>query len=296
MNGLIVLDKPAGMTSFACCAAVRRLTGEKKVGHAGTLDPMATGVLPLLLGKATRALDFLPEHDKRYTAGVRLGLTSDTLDITGRLSATGAPLPDRTAVEAALAGFRGDIEQIPPMVSAVHHNGERLYELARRGEVVERAARPVTVYALELLDYSPATGDAVLDCHCSAGTYIRTLADDLGRVLGCGAVLTALRRTLAAGYGTERCVPLEQLRECAAAGTLEGAVVPVDRVLSHFPALTVTAPQAVRFRNGGALAQDRLSRPVDTTVRVYAPDGGFLGLGSPDAERQELAVARLFCD
>ena len=292
VNGILCLDKPAEMTSFSCCAVVRRLLGTKKVGHAGTLDPMATGVLPILVGNATRALDFLPDHNKRYVATLRFGAVSDTLDVWGEVSETGAPLPNEAAVMAALEQFRGDIWQVPPMMSALKKDGVRLYELARRGEVIERAARPVTVHALSLLAFDPVAGTAVLDCTCSKGTYIRTLCDDLGRALGCGAVMTALRRTMAVGLGEEHAVPLETARTLAEDGTLTAQLIPLDTALGVYPSLTVTAGQATRFENGGALALDRLSCVPTKLTRVYAPDGRFLGLGRPD--EGELRVARLF--
>lgn len=292
MNGILCLDKPAEMTSFSCCAVMRRLLSEKKVGHAGTLDPMATGVLPILAGNATRALDWLPIHDKSYTATLRFGFVSDTLDVWGQVTPTGAPLPTLDAIEAALPPFRGDILQVPPMTSALKQDGVRLYELARKGVEVERSARPVTVYALDILDFDPAAGELTLHCACSKGTYIRTLCDDLGRVLGCGAVMTALRRTMAAGFSLENCITLDEARKLAETGELSSRLLPVEQALITYPAVTVTEKQAIRFQNGGGLALDRLHTSVTGTVRVMAPDGTFLGLGIPTEE--ELTVGRLF--
>lgn len=292
MTGVLCVDKPQQMTSFACCAVLRRLLGEKKVGHTGTLDPMATGVLPLLTGKATRVLDLLPDSNKEYVAVCRFGYTSDTLDVWGQVTPTGAALPAKEAVEAALSAFRGPILQRPPMTSALKYNGKRLYELARQGIEVERPARPVTVYALELTDFDPAAGEATLRCVCSAGTYVRSLCDDIGRTLGCGGVMSALRRTAAAGFTEADCLTVEELKALAQTGELASRLRPVDQVLGVYPALTVTAPQATRFRNGGALDLDRLTRPVTGRVRVYHPDGTFLGVGHPTGET--LAVLRLF--
>lgn len=290
MNGILCLDKPQDMTSFVACARVRRLLGVKKTGHAGTLDPMATGVLPILCGNATRALDWLPSHDKRYLVTVTFGMISDTGDIWGATEQTGRPLPTRDAVEDALCAFRGDILQVPPMMSALKKDGVRLYELHRRGIEVEREARPVTVHTLDLISFD---GDTLtLDCHCSKGTYMRTIAEDLGNALGCGALMSGLRRTLAAGFAIDECFTLEQLGAFAEDGTLTEHVLPVDRVLSCYPSVTVTAPQANRFSNGGALSLERLPTAVNGTVRVYAPDGTFIGLGVPRDE--ELAIGRLF--
>ena len=175
MDGILCVDKPQEMTSFSCCALLRRLTGEKKVGHAGTLDPMATGVLPLMFGKATRAIPLLPTHNKQYVAELQFGKRSDTLDCWGDVTETGRALPDRAAIDAVLPQFRGEIRQVPPMMSALKRDGVRLYELARQGIEVEREARPVTIHRLDLTDYDPANGVLRFVCDCSAGTYIRTL-------------------------------------------------------------------------------------------------------------------------
>lgn len=281
MDGIVCIDKPEGMTSFLCVAILRRLLGEKKVGHAGTLDPNATGVLPILVGRGTKLLDHLPCHDKCYTATLRFGAVSDTLDIWGEVTKTGKPIPTRTAVEEALPHFRGDIMQIPPMTSALKKDGVRLYDLARQGIEVERPARPVTIYELELLDYNEKEGLLTLHCHCSSGTYVRTLCDDLGRMLGCGAVMTALRRTMAAGFPLTDCITIDQAKELAEAGTLTERLLPLEAALAAYPAVTVSAPQAARFRNGGALDLVRLRTKVDGPVRVYDPDGTCIALGAP---------------
>lgn len=290
MDGILCIDKPAEITSFVCCAKARRILGKKKAGHAGTLDPMATGVLPILLGKATRALDLIPSHDKRYTATMQFGLTSDTLDIWGNVQKTEKKPPVLSEIEAVWPRFRGDILQVPPMTSALKKDGKRLYELARQGIEVERQPRPITVYRLEILAYEPENGTLTFDCHCSKGTYIRSICDDIGRLLGCGAVMTALRRTGAAGFTLSDCVTFETLE---AAVEKEPYILPIEKVFSVYPAVTVSAAQAVRFRNGGALAAERLKVPLpQTPVRVFAPDGVFLGLGQE--KEQSLAVLKLF--
>ena len=295
IHGILCLDKPSDMTSFSCCAVVRRLLGTKKVGHAGTLDPQATGVLPILVGNATRALDFLPDHTKRYVATLRFGAVSDTLDVWGQVSKTNKPLPTKEAVEAALAAFRGDILQVPPMVSALKKDGKRLYDLARQGIEVEREARPVTVHALQLLHFDETAGTAVLDCTCSKGTYIRSICDDLGHTLGCGAIMTALRRTVAIGLSEEQAISLDTARALAEEGTLATRLIPTEIALQEYPPITVSEAQAVRFRNGGALALTRLKGEAPTGLtRVCAPDGSFIGLGKPEAD--ELKVARLFLE
>ena len=196
-GGILCIDKPEGFTSFDVVAKLRGIARERRVGHAGTLDPMATGVLPLFFGRATKACDILPRQDKRYLASFKLGVTTDTQDITGTVLSEQTPDADEARVRAAAAGLVGDIMQTPPMYSAVRVNGQRLYELARRGVEVERAARPVTVYSIDFTACDVQANTFTIDVHCSKGTYIRTLIADIGAALGCGAVMTALRRTMA---------------------------------------------------------------------------------------------------
>lgn len=270
------------MTSFLCVAVVRRLLGVKKIGHAGTLDPNATGVLPLLIGRATKTLDRLPVHDKSYTATLRFGAVSDTLDVWGEVQETGKPAPALAEIQAVLPQFRGGILQVPPMTSALKKDGVRLYDLARQGIEVDREARPVTIYELELLEYNEKEGLLTLHCACSKGTYIRTLCDDLGRELGCGAVMTALRRTAAAGYPLTDCITLDEAKSLAEQGALAERILPIETALSAYPAITVSAPQAKRFRNGGALDLVRLKSAVTGPVRVYDPEGVCIALGVPE--------------
>ncbi len=295
MTGIICLDKQEHMTSFSAVARTRRITGEKKAGHAGTLDPMATGILPVLLGGATRFMEFLPVHDKGYRARIQLGMTTDTLDTTGTVLTRSGVRVSKAQVEQALAAFRGDILQVPPMYSALSKNGVRLYELARRGEEVERQARPVTIYRLELTEFDGQTQECTLNVLCSKGTYIRSLADDLGRMLGCGAVMSGLRRTYAAGFSLEDCVTLDTLSELAQQGKLSQCMIPLERALAAYPSLSVTQAQAVRFANGGALDADRLrfAEKRDGLFRVYSPDERFLGLGELLPEERELKVRRV---
>lgn len=273
MNGFVVMDKPEGVTSFKAAAPLRRLFNERKVGHTGTLDPMATGVLPVALGKAARFIDYLPDSDKAYLARFRCGVTTDTLDITGTvLTETDAHVTE-TDVLALLPRFTGEIEQVPPMYSAISVNGQRLYDLARKGIEVERQSRKITVYSLELL--GEIDGEFEIAVRCSKGTYIRSLIADLGEALGCGAVMTALRRTRSNGFAIEDALTPEQIE---AKG--EGAVLGMDHPFFCYDALTVTAAQANRFRNGGELSAGRLKgEACPGTYRVYAPEGLFLGLG-----------------
>ena len=292
MTGVICVNKPSGITSFGVCARLRAITGEKKCGHTGTLDPMATGVLPVLLGGATRFLDFLPESDKGYHAKFTLGKTTDTLDITGKVTATYEVNVSRSDVERALRSFRGKIKQTPPMYSAVSVNGKRLYELALRGEETERVQREVEIKHLELTGCDG--GEYTLNVICSKGTYIRSLIDDLGKALGCGAVMTALERTLASGFTLDDCVELEELRERKNDGSgIDCFVIPVEKVLEPYGAVKVTDAQGVRFRNGGALDAARIKTPlsVGKIYRVY-DKSGFIGLGQ--AEENTLKTKRLF--
>ena len=279
MTGFLLLDKPAGMTSFVAAAKCRRLCGEKKAGHTGTLDPMATGVLVVALGGATRFIELLPSHNKAYRAAFRLGETTDTLDTSGTLVSRVPVHCGKAEVEAALDRFRGEIMQVPPMYSALRQDGVRLYTLARQGIDVPREARPVTIHALTLVQADEQTHTYTIDVACSAGTYIRSLIADLGDLLGCGAVMTALRRTEANGQTLADCLTLEQLESLAQSGTLQ-TVLRATETLLDFDRLTVTEAQARRFSNGGALNLDRLhGAEKDGCYCVFAPDGSFLGVG-----------------
>ena len=292
MNGFVLLDKPAGMTSFFAVAKCRRLCGEKKAGHTGTLDPMATGVLVVALGTATRFIDLLPHDEKSYRASFRLGETTDTLDVTGTVLSQNDVHCGRPDVAAALERFRGEISQVPPMYSALHRDGVRLYALARQGVEVAREARKVTIRTLELVDADETTNTYTIDVTCSAGTYIRSLIADLGNALGTGAVMTALRRTAANGQLLAQCHTLEELEAMAEAGTLDSVLLQAEDVLSY-DRLTVTDAQAKRFHNGGELSLDRLRGALQNGYYcVFSPNGAFLGLGEADNETGVLRVKK----
>ena len=286
MKGLILLNKPKDMTSFGAVSRVRRIMGEKKAGHTGTLDPMATGVLPVLLGSATKLSDYLLAADKSYTATMRLGITTDTLDITGTVLSTHKVDATKQDVLNALAGFRGEILQTPPMYSAIKQNGQPLYKLARKGIEAERTARKVTIYEIELLEQLSST-DFTVSVRCSKGTYIRSLVADIGKTLGCGATLTELCRTSTGGFSIENCITLERLEQDSAA-YLQSAVKAVE----HLPCVEVTNKQATRFSNGGELDLSRLkgdSWNTDEPIRVMC-DGELVGIGSVDNENQALKI------
>lgn len=274
MDGVLVIDKPSGPTSFDVVRQVRALLKVKKVGHTGTLDPMATGVLPLCLGEATKVAGFITEGDKAYDATVRLGVETDTQDAQGKVLAE-APVPPLTStlVEAALAPFRGTFEQVPPMYSAVKVAGKRLYELARAGEEVERASRQVTVYELVLRDFSAT--QLKLSVRCSKGFFVRTLAYDIGRALGCGAHLEALRRTCSGPFTLSQALPLAELPRLAQEReTLERRLLPLSEALSNLPALRVSAADANRVSHGVPLE----APPMPGRIRVVGPEGALLAV------------------
>ena len=277
-NGIIVIDKPAGWTSMDVCAKIRGVLHERRVGHAGTLDPMATGVLPVFVGRATRAVEFAAEGGKEYVAGLRLGVVTNTQDTSGTVLEEHPADADRAALEAALAPFRGDILQIPPMYSAIKRDGKKLYELARKGQEVERAPRPVTIYGLEVVEQT-GPADYLLRVRCSKGTYVRTLCHDIGRALGCGGCMYSLRRTQAAGFSLDQAVTLDAL---LSAEDPQRLLLPVDAYFSCHPALTLPAAGEKKVRNGTAAS---VPQAADGQYRVYGEDGAFLALGQVDGGR-----------
>ena len=282
MQGMILLDKPEGMTSFSAVSAVKRSFGEKRVGHTGTLDPMATGVLPILLGRATRLCDLMLVADKRYTAEVLLGVETDTLDITGNVIKETDCDISVAEFESVCSRFVGEYNQVPPMFSALKKDGVRLYDLARQGVEIEREARLVNIKKLDIIQKS-GKNKFIIDVICSKGTYIRSLADDLGKTLGVGATLTMLRRTETAGYTADMCVTLDKLKENPQKYLREA-----DSVVSYCPAVNVTDNQTRRFLNGGELFLERINFDTDVSdgdlIRVYSYDNKFLGLGLVDGE------------
>lgn len=296
-SGVLIVDKPQGFTSFDVLASLRRPMNTKKLGHTGTLDPMATGVLPVLVESATRAADLLPESGKAYRASFALGIVTDTQDITGAVLLRRPFCVSPDALEQACTPLRGKILQVPPMYSAVKKDGIRLYDLARKGITVEREARPITIETLTVESFCPESGTGTLFVRCSKGTYIRTLIADLGEALGCGAVMTLLRRTAACGFLEKEATPLQALREMDA-GEIETLLRPVEALFAVYPALRVTEAQARRFANGGELAADRVPLAVKTDdgqlLRVVSPQGTFLGLGVFQAERACVGVKKIF--
>jgi tRNA pseudouridine55 synthase len=274
MDGVLVIDKPSGPTSFDVVRQVRALLKVKKAGHTGTLDPMATGVLPICLGDATKVAGLITESDKAYDATVRLGVETDTQDAEGKVTAE-APVPPLTAtlLETVLAPFRGTFAQVPPMYSAVKVAGKRLYELARAGEEVERASRQVTVYELVLRDFS--SNQLKLSVRCSKGFFVRTLAHDIGRALGCGAHLEALRRTVSGPFVLAQALPLADLPALAQdRAAVARKLVALSEALAHLPSLRVSTEDATRVKHGVPLE----APPMPGRVRVLGPDGALLAV------------------
>lgn len=279
MDGILNINKPGGRTSFSIVAMVKRLTGERRVGHAGTLDPAATGVLPVCLGQGTRIIEFLVDTTKAYRAEVELGVATDTYDASGDVTYEGDPSGiSREQLEAALSAFCGSIQQIPPMYSAVKHHGKPLYELARAGIEVDRKSRQVKIYHLEVIDWQPPV--ATVEVVCSKGTYIRSLAHDLGQDLGCGANLKSLIRLRCGIFDIKDAVSVPQLEDAFRYGYWQHFVYPLDIVLSHMTAMVVGGDTSQAIKNGRPI--DYIEQPSSVWssnyCRVYTHDGCFLGV------------------
>lgn len=296
MTGFVFLNKAEGMTSFFAASRLRRIFSMKKIGHTGTLDPLATGVLPVALGGATRFIELIESHDKAYRATFLLGKTTDTLDITGKVISEKEVTAKKEDVENALSFFRGSIKQLPPMYSAIKKDGVRLYDLARQGIEIEREERDVTIYSLELLNADEEKGEYTIDVSCSSGTYIRSLISDIGERLLCGAVMTALERTSANGIDIKECRSLDELEVLKEEGTLEKAVVPVWNFIKY-PCIAVSESQAKRFKNGGELFLDRVKGLSESIFyNVFSPEGDFLGIGEKDENEGLLKVKRVYVE
>ena len=283
MDGIFNINKPRGKTSFKIVALVRRLSGEKHVGHAGTLDPDATGVLPVCLGRGTRVIEYLMDTTKSYRARIEFGASTDTYDASGRITQEGDVSPlNRQTVETALEKFRGDIEQIPPMYSAVKHQGQPLYKLAREGITIERKKRKVTLHHLKLVYWRKPV--ATVDIECSKGTYVRSLANDLGEDLGCGAHLKNLVRTRCGDFNIDDAISVPELRQTFRQGNWEQFLQPIDIVLRDFPSIVVDDVGENDIKNGKRLTpsqiqtDEALAEYSSKYCRAYAEDGRFLGI------------------
>lgn len=287
IKGLILIDKPSGITSFSAVSRIKRVFGEKRVGHTGTLDPMATGVLPVFIGRATALSSYLLEADKTYEATFLFGKTTDTLDITGNVVNENETVVTAEQLNDAIEKFTGEISQIPPMYSALKKNGVPLYKLARRGEEVEIEPRKVNIFSIKILKELECN-EVTLEINCSKGTYIRSLCRDMGEYIGCGAVLIGLRRTKTSGFCAENCVKLEDLTPENAADYL----LSEEKAVEYLKSVSVTKPQAVRFTNGGELGLERLKFTAHTdgeNLRVKYGDK-LLGIGRVDLEENCVKV------
>lgn len=294
MNGILCVNKPQDFTSFDVVAKLRGILKIKRLGHGGTLDPMATGVLPVFVGTSTKACDIMPDNTKSYRAGFRLGQSADTQDITGKILAESDMSVSKELLLDTLPLFTGKIMQIPPMYSAVQVNGKRLYDLARLGIEVERTPREIQVDGLSLEEYDPETREGVLSIYCSKGTYIRTIISDIGEKIGCGGIMTSLVRTSSSGFTLADCYTFEEIQKARDEDRLEELILPVERVFEKLPKLKLGEAQTRMYRNGVKLDLARVYniREGEDTYAVYGNDGAFIGTAYADRENNVLKVAK----
>lgn len=295
-EGIICVDKPEGFTSFDVIAKLRGITKTKKLGHAGTLDPMATGVLPVFFGRAAKAIDLMPCHDKAYEAELRLGIVTDTQDATGKIISEKPHNVTDKDVKDALRAFEGRIKQVPPMFSAVKVNGRRLYDIARSGGEAEVKPREITVHSIELTGLDESAGIYKIKIECSRGTYIRTICHDLGQALGCGAVMTSLRRTWACGFSLADCLTLGEIQALADENILADKLLPVSSVFSALSDFVLDERQAAHFCCGLELGLFQFGHVPEngTRLRVLDSSGNFLGVAEIDSENSKLKIIKIF--
>lgn len=296
MNGIIIIDKPKDYTSFDVIAVLRKKFKQKKMGHMGTLDPMATGVLPVLLGETAKFQVFALDNDKAYIAEIRFGMTTDTLDITGKiLSKTESHITIKELCEV-LDKFRGEIDQVPPMFSAIKKDGQKLYDLARNGIEIERDSRKVNIKSLEIIDFSEKNQTAEINVLCSKGTYIRSLCSDIGKALGCGGVMSYLRRTLSNGFSEKMSVSLEKITQSSLEEIEKSYILSTESLFKNQKSAEITKAQAIRFKNGGNLFISRLNIDenicIDNEIYKLYNDGKFIGIGRICKELGELKVLK----
>ena len=298
--GVLLLNKPAGVTSHDMIYRVRRLFNTRRVGHTGTLDPLATGVLVVLVGRAAKAAEFVAHDTKGYVATLRLGLTSDTEDTTGHILTTASPttLPSERQVQEVCRGFVGEIQQIPPMYSALKVGGQKLCNLARKGQIIERQSRPVTIHALTV-ESAPLPSDYTLSVRCSGGTYIRTLCADIGAALGCGGVMATLERTETGGFSLEQCYTTEALQDMPYEERV-GCLLPVETLFSDWESVSLPSFYYHLCYNGCEIYQNRIGTnfSVGTRLRLCDPDGNFFATGEvldfPEVNATAIKATRLF--
>lgn len=291
------MNKPQDFTSFDVIGKLRGILRIKRLGHTGTLDPMATGVLPVLVGTAAKACDIMPCQDKAYRAGVRFGLSSDTLDIWGSefTEYPGMHVTEEQ-LRAVIPEFLGTIDQQVPMYSAVSVGGKRLYELARKGIEAERPVRKADIYSIELESFCEEKQEAVISVKCGKGTYIRTLLDDIGRALGGGAVMTELCRTMASGFTLDCCYTFDEVKAAADSGETEKLLIPTERLFESYPKLRLNDVQTRMYRNGVKLDISRVHNitPQQSDYTVYGSGGVFIGTAKADFEKSELCIGKNF--
>lgn len=288
------MNKPQDFTSFDVIAKLRGILRIKRLGHGGTLDPMATGVLPVFVGTATKACDIMPDNSKNYLASFRLGQTSDTQDITGEILSSSDMTVGYDMLNDLLPCFRGKIMQLPPMYSAVQVNGQRLYDLARQGIEVERTPREIEISSLSLVDYDEEKREGVLEIGCSKGTYIRTIINDIGEKLGCGGIMTSLVRTSSGGFTLNDCFTFDEIQNARDEERLEELILPIERVFEKLPKIRLGEAQSRMYRNGVKLDLERVRdvRDEADTYAVYAHEVGFIGTAVADRENGVLRIGK----
>ena len=293
-HGIINIYKEKGFTSHDVIAKMRGICKQKKIGHTGTLDPDAVGVLPVCLGAATKLCDMLTDRNKEYIAVLRLGVTTDTQDISGRVLEEKEVTVSKETVREVILSFLGNQLQVPPMYSALKVNGKKLYELAREGKEVERLPRPVSIYEIEILEENMP--EFTIRVACSKGTYIRTLCHDIGQKLGCGAIMTALTRTKAGEFQIEKAYTLSKIQQLSDEGRLWEILVPIEKVFENLPSVTVKKDASKALLNGNQLRVEEIEKPTDTMekVRVYSSEGKFYGIYEYDSFRKLLCPVKLF--
>lgn len=296
MNGILCMNKPQDFTSFDVIAKLRGILKIKRLGHAGTLDPMATGVLPVFVGTATKACDILPDNEKSYLAGFKTGLITDTQDITGKTVSEFSKRVTKEEIIDILPKFTGSVMQLPPMYSAVSVNGKRLYDLARQGIEVEREKREIFIDEIRLEQFNEDTQEGKLYVSCSKGTYIRTIINDIGELLGCGAVMTSLVRLSSGGFKLEQCLSFADVEKARDENRLEDLIIPVEKVFSSLARLRLNEVQTRMYKNGVKLDLARVNNIKENVndYAVYGFDGAFIGTAFPEWEKGVLKVGKNF--
>ena len=302
-DGFLLIDKPAGFTSFDVIAKLRGILHQKKIGHGGTLDPNVTGVLPVFVGRATKAIDMLERQEKKYTATLRLGIETDTQDIWGKETAKNEPVRDLQKIRQTIEGFKGEQFQLPPMYSAIKINGVRLYDLAREGVVLPRESRKINIFEINFLGKTENEDEYKFSVYCSKGTYVRTLCADIGSQLGCGAVMTSLLRTMALGFSLDKCVTLEQVEKAAQEGRADELIRDVQELFSNLPPIYLSEKQTKLYKNGVGLDPQRVSGVIYDTAyviadwqkySVFGADGRFIGVGQVEYPKREFRSVKMF--